>query len=116
MGIGPGPGPSFAVLLRGVIYRDQPTSATRKLSYSFTPCVLSPSIDLTIPQGGSGGKWQTPHQKAKFAASQGSGKIEPGDVGIWATCAKNQENRAREELLSMFEDVSITHASYLNSG
>jgi hypothetical protein len=61
---------------------------------------------LINSQGGSQGKWQTPHQKAKQAAWHGSGKIEPGDVGIWATCAKGQERRAREELQSMFEEVS----------
>ncbi|XMA13886.1 hypothetical protein WAI453_006677 [Rhynchosporium graminicola] len=56
-------------------------------------------------KGGSGGKWQTPHQKAKIA-SRGSGKIEPGDVGIWATCAKNMEGRATEELKVMFEECA----------
>ncbi|KAK0110420.1 hypothetical protein ONS96_002033 [Cadophora gregata f. sp. sojae] len=56
-------------------------------------------------KGGSGGKWQTPHQKAKIA-SRGSGKIEPGDVGIWATCAKNMEGRATEELRVMFEECA----------
>ncbi|KAH7409481.1 hypothetical protein BKA64DRAFT_705243 [Cadophora sp. MPI-SDFR-AT-0126] len=56
-------------------------------------------------RGGSGGKWQTPHQKAKIA-SRGSGKIEPGDVGIWATCAKNMEGRATEELKVMFEECA----------
>jgi hypothetical protein len=63
---------------------------------------------LIMSQGGSSGKWQTPHQKAKYAGSRGSGRIEPGDVGIWATCAKGQERRAREELQSMFEEVSVT--------
>lgn len=56
-------------------------------------------------QGGSGGKWQTPHQKEKLA-SRGSGKIELGNQGIWATCARNQEGRATEELKAMFEEVS----------
>lgn len=59
---------------------------------------------LTSNQKGSGGKWQTPHQKAK-AASRGSGTIEPGDAGIWATCARNQEGKATEELKAMFEEV-----------
>ncbi|KIN00837.1 hypothetical protein OIDMADRAFT_103573 [Oidiodendron maius Zn] len=57
-------------------------------------------------KGGSHGKWQTPHQKAKRAYSHGNGKIEPGDVGIWATCAKGQERRARGELQSMFEECA----------
>jgi tRNA acetyltransferase TAN1 len=38
-------------------------------------------------------------------ASQGSGKIELGDAGIWATCARSQERRATEELKSMLEEV-----------
>lgn len=63
--------------------------------------------NLTLFQGGSGGKWQTPHQKAKVGThSRGHGKIEPGDIGIWATCAKGQEGRATEELKLMFEEVS----------
>jgi hypothetical protein len=57
-----------------------------------------------VSQGGSGGKWQTPHQQAKLA-SRGTGKIEPGDMGIWATCARRQEGRATEELKAMFEEV-----------
>ncbi|KAN0101773.1 hypothetical protein V8E51_012283 [Hyaloscypha variabilis] len=56
-------------------------------------------------KGGSGGKWQTPHQKAK-EASRGSGKIETGDAGIWATCARNQEGRATEELKAMLEECA----------
>ncbi|CAL3971838.1 unnamed protein product [Diplocarpon coronariae] len=54
---------------------------------------------------GSGGKWQTPHQKAKIA-SRGSGCIEPGNSGIWATCAKNQEGRATAELKVMFDECA----------
>ncbi|KAH7369887.1 hypothetical protein BKA65DRAFT_7169 [Rhexocercosporidium sp. MPI-PUGE-AT-0058] len=56
-------------------------------------------------KGGNGGKWQTPHQKAKIA-SRGSGKIEPGDIGIWATCARNMEGRATEELKVMLEECA----------
>ncbi|KAL3426209.1 THUMP domain-containing protein [Phlyctema vagabunda] len=59
-------------------------------------------------KGGSGGKWQTPHQKIKMAsfASRGSGRIEPGDAGIWATCARGQEGRATEELKAIFDDCA----------
>jgi hypothetical protein len=61
-------------------------------------------------QGGSGGKWQTPHQKAKatMAHHRGNGKIEPGDVGIWATCIKGKEGAATEELKSLFDEVCNT--------
>lgn len=59
-----------------------------------------------MSQGGSGGKWQTPHQAAKQASSRGSGKIEVGDTGIWATCARNMEGRATTELRGMFEECA----------
>jgi tRNA acetyltransferase TAN1 len=55
-------------------------------------------------QGGTGGKWQTPHQQVK-AALRGTGRLEPGDVGIWATCARRMEARATEELKILFEDA-----------
>ena len=58
-------------------------------------------------QGGSGGKWQTPHQKQK-SAQRGGGKIEPGDVGIWATCAKGKEGAATQELKTIFDEVGPT--------
>ncbi|KFX94739.1 hypothetical protein O988_06143 [Pseudogymnoascus sp. VKM F-3808] len=54
-------------------------------------------------KGGSGGKWQTPHQKSKASTPRGGGKIEPGDAGIWATCMKSKEGKATEELKSLFE-------------
>lgn len=38
-------------------------------------------------------------------SSRGNGKIEPGDVGIWATCARGQEGKATEELKAVFNDV-----------
>lgn len=38
--------------------------------------------------------------------SRGSGKIEPGDVGIWVTCARGQEGRATTEVKSMFEECA----------
>lgn len=60
-------------------------------------------------QGGSGGKWQTPHQKAMAAATShhGGEKIEPGDMGIWATCVKGKEGAATEELKGLFEEVCL---------
>ncbi|PMD67210.1 uncharacterized protein K444DRAFT_516357 [Hyaloscypha bicolor E] len=60
---------------------------------------------LKRSKGGSGGKWQTPHQKVK-EASRGNGKIEPGDAGIWATCARNQEGKATGELKIMLEECA----------
>ncbi|QSZ31987.1 hypothetical protein DSL72_001556 [Monilinia vaccinii-corymbosi] len=54
-------------------------------------------------KGGSNGKWQTPHQQIKIA-SKSSGRIEPGDRGIWATCVKGKEGKATEELRSLLEE------------
>ncbi|KAH8661396.1 THUMP domain-containing protein [Tricladium varicosporioides] len=56
---------------------------------------------LKKSKGGSGGKWQTPNHKAKVEAFRGKGSIEPGDVGIWGTCARNQEGRATIEMRSL---------------
>ncbi|RDW67932.1 hypothetical protein BP6252_09328 [Coleophoma cylindrospora] len=57
-------------------------------------------------KGGSGGKWQTPHQKSKLEGRAETSReiIEPGDSGIWATCAKNQERRARDELQAILSE------------
>jgi len=59
-------------------------------------------------KGGSGGKWQTPHQKAKTESSGrgGGGKIEPGDSGIWVTCVKGKEGKATQELKVMFDEYA----------
>ncbi|TVY49196.1 tRNA acetyltransferase [Lachnellula occidentalis] len=51
-------------------------------------------------KAGSGGKWQTPHQQAKLASNRRA-IIVPGDVGIWATCARGQEGKATIELRSL---------------
>ncbi|KAH6677489.1 hypothetical protein B0J14DRAFT_344089 [Halenospora varia] len=56
---------------------------------------------LKKSKGGSGGKWQTPNHKAKVEAFRGKGSIEPGDVGIWGTCARSQEGRATIEMRSL---------------
>jgi hypothetical protein len=106
-------------------------STSRSLVYAADKCLLMPSISknsMEMPslgqayqrmldagshkntmlikyQGGTGGKWQTPHQKTKDASYRGSGKIEAGDVGIWATCVKNKEGKATEELKALFEQV-----------
>lgn len=64
------------------------------------------SIILISIQGGSGNKWQTPHAAAKSATyTPRGGSIDPGDVGIWATCMKAKEGKATIELKSLFEEV-----------
>lgn len=86
-----------------------------KMNMRFFSLISSVSWDLDrvytdMMQGGSGRKWQTPHQRAKAAMvpHQGNGNIEPGDMGIWATCVKGKEGAATEELKSLFEEVCIT--------
>ena len=55
-------------------------------------------------QGGSGGRWQTPHHKAKLEAL-GSRGLGVGDMGIWTTCMKGKERQALEELEDICKEV-----------
>lgn len=57
-----------------------------------------------VRQGGSGGKWQTPHYKAKMDALKGR-NIEVGDVGVWVTCMRGKERQAAAELVDLCNDV-----------
>ncbi|KAG9236060.1 hypothetical protein BJ875DRAFT_248428 [Amylocarpus encephaloides] len=57
-------------------------------------------------KGASGGRWQTPNQKAKVEAFRERGSIEPGDSGIWVTCARGQEARATTELKSLMYEFA----------
>ncbi|KAI5919718.1 hypothetical protein F4810DRAFT_471858 [Camillea tinctor] len=54
-------------------------------------------------QGGSGGKWSTPHYKAKMEAMKGR-HIEVGDMGIWTTCQRHKESRAMDELVAICDE------------
>ncbi|CAG8954176.1 hypothetical protein HYFRA_00005796 [Hymenoscyphus fraxineus] len=54
--------------------------------------------DFKRSKGGSGGKWKTPNHKAKDEVRV---TIAPGDIGIWATCARGQEGKATTELKSI---------------
>ncbi|KAI1804620.1 hypothetical protein F4811DRAFT_570867 [Daldinia bambusicola] len=54
-------------------------------------------------KGGSNGRWQTPHQKAKLEAIKGRG-LEVGDMGIWTTCVKGKERQALEEMMDLCEE------------
>lgn len=42
---------------------------------------------------------------AKASGPRGGPKVEPGDRGIWATCVKDKEGKATEELKALFEEV-----------
>jgi len=33
------------------------------------------------------------------------GNVVPGDVGIWMTCARNQEKKAAREVMDLFGEV-----------
>ncbi|CAK7273920.1 hypothetical protein SEPCBS57363_005897 [Sporothrix epigloea] len=52
-------------------------------------------------KGGNNGKWSTPHQKVR-ALQLERGSVEPGEVGIWVTCARNMEGRAAREMMELF--------------
>jgi hypothetical protein len=55
---------------------------------------------------GTGGKWQTPHQKQKTAARAVAGlSIEVGDAGIWVTCARGMDSRAIGEARALCDEV-----------
>ncbi|OTA95978.1 hypothetical protein M434DRAFT_160456 [Hypoxylon sp. CO27-5] len=53
-------------------------------------------------KGGSGGRWQTPHHKAKLETIKSKG-LEAGDVGISMTTVKGRERQALEEMLDICE-------------
>lgn len=59
-------------------------------------------------QGGSGGKWKTPNHKAKDEVRV---TIAPGDVGIWATCARGQEGKATTELKGILYQVCYDYSN-----
>ncbi|KAL1867839.1 hypothetical protein VTK73DRAFT_3920 [Phialemonium thermophilum] len=54
---------------------------------------------------GNEGKWKTPHHHSKTAALIG-GSVTPGDVGIWVTCARGQEQKAAREVTTLFEEYA----------
>ncbi|KAI0012386.1 hypothetical protein F4779DRAFT_63454 [Xylariaceae sp. FL0662B] len=56
-------------------------------------------------KGGSGGKWQTPHHKAKLEALKGK-SLEVGDMGIWTTCVKGKERQALEEMVAICDEYA----------
>ncbi|KAI0118112.1 hypothetical protein F4776DRAFT_266737 [Hypoxylon sp. NC0597] len=56
-------------------------------------------------KGGSGGRWQTPHHKAKLETLKSKG-LEAGDVGISTTTVKGRERQALEEMLDICEQYA----------
>ena len=59
----------------------------------------------TLPKHGNEGKWKTPHQQTKGSTPQSNGVVAPGDVGVWVTCARNQEWKAAREVTDLFGEV-----------
>ncbi|KAK3375981.1 hypothetical protein B0T24DRAFT_698844, partial [Lasiosphaeria ovina] len=54
---------------------------------------------------GNSGKWRTPNHQAKASLSNDSG-FQPGDTGIWVTCARHQEARAAREAGMLFAEYA----------
>ncbi|KAK3936905.1 SGT1 protein-domain-containing protein [Diplogelasinospora grovesii] len=54
---------------------------------------------------GNSGKWRTPQHEARAAMASES-SIQPGDVGIWITCARHQERRAAREAGLLFDEYA----------
>lgn len=55
-------------------------------------------------QTGNAGKWRTTHQELK-AALQQDATVQPGDTGVWVTCARHQEAKAAREVGVLFSEV-----------
>jgi len=57
-------------------------------------------------QTGNAGKWKTPHQLAKIAALEYN-TVNPGDQGVWVTCARQREVKASREIQILFAEVCV---------
>ncbi|KAK3384763.1 hypothetical protein B0H63DRAFT_522110 [Podospora didyma] len=58
--------------------------------------------------GGNAGKWKTPHHQAKGTSGglSGESSLQPGDTGIWVTCARHQENKSAREAKMLFTEYA----------
>ncbi|KAJ4291526.1 hypothetical protein N0V88_006123 [Collariella sp. IMI 366227] len=54
---------------------------------------------------GNAGKWKTPHQQTKMA-QHAEATVQPGDEGIWVTCARHQEGKAAREVGVLFSEYA----------
>ncbi|OAA54500.1 thump domain containing protein [Niveomyces insectorum RCEF 264] len=57
-------------------------------------------------KGGTYGRWKTPHQAQVKALHLPRGSVEPGDVGLWVTCARGMEGKAARELQMLFDEYA----------
>lgn len=97
----------------GVQTKDSSRRRKRKRSVSCRVSIRLGSdvvgIDCLGTKSGNAGKWKTPHHETQ-AASSGNINAQPGDAGVWVTCARNQENKAIRELTALLDEVSCgTH-------
>ncbi|KAH6649640.1 hypothetical protein F5144DRAFT_588304 [Chaetomium tenue] len=53
---------------------------------------------------GNAGKWKTSHQQAKVLAQDSH--LQPGDTGVWVTCARHQEAKAAREIGVLFSEYA----------
>ncbi|KAK3301492.1 uncharacterized protein B0H64DRAFT_39912 [Chaetomium fimeti] len=53
---------------------------------------------------GNAGKWKTSHQQAKVLAQDAH--LQPGDTGVWVTCARHQEAKAAREIGVLFSEYA----------
>ncbi|KAK4216374.1 tRNA acetyltransferase TAN1 [Rhypophila decipiens] len=54
---------------------------------------------------GNAGKWKTTHQQSKMVIMRDS-LPQPGDTGIWVTCARHQELKAGREVIELFNEYA----------
>ncbi|EFX00822.1 thump domain containing protein [Grosmannia clavigera kw1407] len=57
-------------------------------------------------KSGNDGKWKTPHQARVKPLNIQRGNVEPGDVGVWVTCARGMEGKAARELQLLFDEYA----------
>lgn len=66
--------------------------------------LVSADFFALVKKTGNSGKWKTTHQQAKMAIMKDS-VPQPGDTGIWVTCARHQELKAGREVIELFNQV-----------
>jgi hypothetical protein len=86
--------------------RDQ--SKKKKVCPPGWPTTWQSRLDTNTTGGnqtGNAGKWKTPHQQAKVLSQEAT--LQPGDTGIWITCARHQESKAAREIEVLFAEVCL---------
>jgi hypothetical protein len=71
------------------------------------PCIHYISAEKLANKGmqtGNAGKWKTTHHESKISGLR-DGQVHPGDMGMWVSCARSQENKAAREVVDLLEEV-----------